>query len=70
VQTPQPPLLTPRVLVAAHTNVAVDRVLLGLLDSGFGSMLRIGSLPRIAKRLLRVSLHSAGACVVCVCGGG
>lgn len=53
---------TPRILVAAHTNVAVDRVLLGLLDSGFDSsqVLRIGSLQRIAKRLLGVSLHSAG----------
>jgi hypothetical protein len=36
-------------------------VLLGLLDAGFASMLRVGSLPRIAKRLLGVSLHSAGA---------
>lgn len=52
--------LTPRILVAAHTNVAVDRVLLGLLDAGFSNMLRVGSLPRIAKRLLGVSLHSAG----------
>lgn len=56
---PQQPL-TPRILVAAHTNVAVDRVLLGLLDAGFSNMLRVGSLPRIAKRLLGVSLHSAG----------
>ena len=48
-----------RVLVAAHTNVAVDRVLLGLLDSGFTDILRVGSLQRIAKPLLQYSLHSA-----------
>lgn len=47
-------------LVAAHTNVAVDRVLMGLLDAGYTNMLRVGCLPRIAKRLLPVSLHSAG----------
>jgi hypothetical protein len=51
---------SPRILVAAHTNVAVDRVLLGLQEAGFTNMLRIGSLARIAKRLLGVSLHSAG----------
>lgn len=51
---------TPRILVAAHTNVAVDRVLLGLQEAGFTNMLRVGSLARIAKRLLGVSLHSAG----------
>lgn len=26
---------SPRLLVTAHTNVAVDRILLGLLESGF-----------------------------------
>jgi hypothetical protein len=51
---------SPRILVAAHTNVAVDRVLLGLQEAGFTNMLRVGSLARIAKRLLGVSLHSAG----------
>lgn len=69
---PQQQLVAPRVLVAAHTNVAVDRVLLGLQDAGFTDMLRVGSLPRIAKRLLRVSLHSAGAtdgsCSSCAAG--
>jgi hypothetical protein len=39
-------------------QVAVDRVLLALLDSGFSNMLRVGSLQRIAKRLLAYSLHS------------
>lgn len=54
---------TPRILVAARTNVAVDRVLLGLQEAGFSNMLRVGSLARIAKRLLGVSLHSAGVWV-------
>lgn len=49
----------PRILVAAHTNVAVDRVLLGLLEAGFTDVLRVGSLARIAKPLLRYSLHCA-----------
>ncbi len=49
----------PRILVAAHTNVAVDRVLLGLVQSGFEDVLRVGSLPRIAKPLLKYSLHCA-----------
>jgi hypothetical protein len=60
--------LTPRILVAAHTNVAVDRVLLGLMDAGFSNMLRVGSLQRIAKRLLGMSLHSAGELMRCLCG--
>ncbi len=93
-----------RVLVAAHTNVAVDRVLMGLAggrwcwwlwgvsnirtssisptctsdpnphesnvvlfpphqqnqrpDAGFSDMLRVGALPRIARPLLKYSLHS------------
>lgn len=62
--------LTPRILVAAHTNVAVDRVLLGLMDAGFSNMLRVGSLQRIAKRLLGVSLHSAGEVTHCLCTHG
>jgi hypothetical protein len=59
-QQQQQQALTPRILVAAHTNVAVDRVLLGLQEAGFSNMLRMGSLARIAKQLLGVSLHSAG----------
>ena len=58
-----------RVLVAAATNVAVDRVLGGLLDAGFESVARVGSLRRIAPRLSghvllpdgRVSEARAGA---------
>ncbi|MEW5302806.1 MAG: hypothetical protein WDW36_005553 [Sanguina aurantia] len=55
-QQPAPPL---RILVAANTNVAVDRVLLGLLDAGFDDFIRVGSLPRIAQRVLPRSLHSS-----------
>ncbi|KAK9809918.1 hypothetical protein WJX72_001732 [[Myrmecia] bisecta] len=50
-----------RILVAAHTNVAVDRVLLGLLESGFTDFLRIGPLRRIDKQLLGQSLHCSAA---------
>ncbi len=46
-------------MVAAHTNVAVDRVLLALLETGFTDMLRVGSLQRIARKLLCCSLHAA-----------
>jgi hypothetical protein len=45
----------------------VDRVLLGLMDAGFSNMLRVGSLQRIAKRLLGVSLHSAGEAMLGPC---
>jgi hypothetical protein len=41
-----------KVLVASMTNVAVDRILLGLLDMGFEDFVRVGSLKKIAKRLL------------------
>jgi hypothetical protein len=49
-----PPPVGLRILVAAHTNVAVDRVLLGLLERGFTDFMRVGSLQRIAKRILPV----------------
>ncbi|KAK9800288.1 hypothetical protein WJX73_004434 [Symbiochloris irregularis] len=47
-----------RILVAAHTNAAVDRVLVGLLDRGFTDLLRVGPLRRIDRRLLAHSLHA------------
>lgn len=46
-----------RVLVSAHTNIAVDRILLGLIDSGFTDFIRVGSLPKISKSVLKYSLH-------------
>eukprot|EP00887_Chlorella_sp_A99_P002672 scaffold6.g2672.t1 len=51
------PLANARVLVAAHTNVAVDRMLLGLQESGVTSFLRLGPVRRIARALLPQSLH-------------
>eukprot|EP00198_Chlamydomonas_reinhardtii_P000886 XP_001690221.1 RNA helicase [Chlamydomonas reinhardtii] len=49
-----------RVLLASHTNVAVDRVLVGLQDAGFGDFLRLGSVDRIAKPVLHRSLRAGG----------
>eukprot|EP00873_Tetraselmis_striata_P003485 jgi/Tetstr1/423749/TSEL_014381.t2 len=47
-----------QILVSAHTNVAVDRVLAGLVASGFTDVMRVGSLKRITdKSLLKYSLH-------------
>jgi hypothetical protein len=54
----QPPPVT-RILVAAHTNVAVDRVLLGLVERGFTDFVRVGSLQRIAKPILPVRTYCA-----------
>lgn len=48
-----------RVLVSAHTNVAVDRILLSLLDSGSTEFLRVGPLRRLDRRLLPHSLHAS-----------
>ncbi|KAL4457552.1 hypothetical protein ABPG75_012417 [Micractinium tetrahymenae] len=53
------PLAGARVLVSAHTNVAVDRVLLGLLESGCTDFLRVGPLRRVSRRLLGQSLHAS-----------
>jgi len=41
-----------KVLVTSSTNVAVDRVLLCLLDNNFTDFLRIGSVRKIAKPIL------------------
>jgi hypothetical protein len=41
-----------RILVAAHTNVAVDRVLCSLVEQGFTDFLRVGSLKRMATQVL------------------
>ncbi|XP_074849521.1 5'-3' DNA helicase ZGRF1 [Carettochelys insculpta] len=47
-----------KLLIASSTNVAVDRVLLGLLDLGFENFIRVGSVRKIAKRVLPYSLHA------------
>lgn len=48
----------PKLLISSMTNVAVDRVLCCLLDLGFDSFLRIGSLKKINKRVLPFSMQS------------
>ncbi|XP_053556164.1 protein ZGRF1 [Bombina bombina] len=47
-----------KLLISSSTNVAVDRVLLGLLDLGFDKFIRVGSIKKIAKPVLPYSLHS------------
>ena len=46
-----------RILIAAITNVAVDNILLGLLNSGFANFARVGSLRSINKKLLKHVIH-------------
>ena len=43
---------TIKILIASNTNVAVDRILLSLRDLGFEDFVRVGSLKKIAKRVL------------------
>ncbi|NXS52288.1 ZGRF1 protein, partial [Brachypteracias leptosomus] len=47
-----------KVLIASSTNVAVDRILLGLLDLGFEDFIRVGSIRKITKAILPHSLHA------------
>ncbi|XP_008565241.1 PREDICTED: protein ZGRF1 [Galeopterus variegatus] len=47
-----------KLLIASSTNVAVDRVLLGLLSFGFEKFVRVGSVRKIAKPILPYSLHA------------
>lgn len=51
---------TVRILVASQTNVAVDNILLGLLDRGFKAFTRVGSIKKIAKPILKHTLHDNG----------
>ena len=41
-----------RILVSAHTNVAVDRLCKALLDVGFGDFVRVGSLRKMDPAVL------------------
>jgi hypothetical protein len=41
-----------RIMVSSVTNVAVDRILQGLLKEGFDSIIRVGSQKKIAKSIL------------------
>ncbi|KAM6301330.1 5'-3' DNA helicase ZGRF1 [Aegotheles albertisi] len=47
-----------KLLIASSTNVAVDRILLGLLDLGFEDFIRVGSVRKITKAILPHSLHA------------
>ncbi|XP_055130809.1 5'-3' DNA helicase ZGRF1 isoform X9 [Symphalangus syndactylus] len=47
-----------KLLISSSTNVAVDRVLLGLLGLGFENFIRVGSVRKIAKPILPYSLHA------------
>ncbi|XP_065653894.1 5'-3' DNA helicase ZGRF1-like isoform X2 [Hydra vulgaris] len=48
-----------KLLVSSATNVAVDRVLQGLLDLGFESFIRVGSVKKIAKSILPYTVHAS-----------
>lgn len=48
-----------KILICSATNVAVDRILLGLLQEGFTTFVRVGSLKKIAKPLLDFTLQSS-----------
>ena len=48
-----------KVLIASTTNVAVDRVLQGLLDLGFDDFIRVGSVKKIACPILPFSVHAS-----------
>ncbi|XP_077332873.1 5'-3' DNA helicase ZGRF1 isoform X1 [Lithobates pipiens] len=47
-----------KLLISSSTNVAVDRVLLGLLNLGFEQFIRVGSIRKIARPILPHSLHA------------
>ncbi|XP_031561752.1 protein ZGRF1-like isoform X2 [Actinia tenebrosa] len=51
----------PKILVSSTTNVAVDRILLVLLELGFEEFVRVGSIRKIAKQLLPYSMQGSGS---------
>jgi hypothetical protein len=48
-----------RVMVSSHTNIAVDRVCLGLLESSITDFVRVGALRKVHVDLLGRSLHAS-----------
>eukprot|EP01132_Coremiostelium_polycephalum_P007602 gene7602-9347_t len=48
-----------KIMVSSLTNVAVDRILLGLLEKGFTHFNRVGSVKRIAKPILLYTVHGS-----------
>lgn len=51
-----------RIMISAHTNVAVDRVLQSLLNLGFTDFVRIGSVRKIDPSILPYSIHAKQKC--------
>ncbi|XP_064620241.1 uncharacterized protein LOC135483350 [Lineus longissimus] len=49
-----------KILISSTTNVAVDRILMGLLDMGYDDFVRVGSVKKIAKPVLPYSVHASG----------
>ncbi|KAF9351439.1 hypothetical protein BGX26_010565, partial [Mortierella sp. AD094] len=47
-----------RFLVASMTNVAVDRILMALLDLNYTKFVRVGSLKKVARRVLPYTAQS------------
>ena len=47
-----------RIMISAHTNVAVDRVLQKLLELGFTDFVRVGSVRKIDPTILPHSVHA------------
>lgn len=47
-----------RIMISAHTNVAVDRVLQKLLELGFTDFVRVGSVRKIDPTILPYSVHA------------
>ncbi|XP_033739049.1 uncharacterized protein LOC117326402 isoform X2 [Pecten maximus] len=50
-----------KILISSTTNVAVDRILLSLLDIGFEDFVRVGSVKKISKPVLPFSVHATGS---------
>ncbi|ORZ23830.1 AAA domain-domain-containing protein [Lobosporangium transversale] len=50
-----------RFLVSSMTNVAVDRVLIALLNLNYTKFVRVGSLKKVAKRILPFTAQSTSA---------
>ena len=47
-----------RIMISAHTNIAVDRVLQSLLNLGFTDFVRVGSVRKIDPSILPYSIHA------------
>jgi len=43
--------------MCAHTNKAVDRIMEGMIESGFADFIRVGQLEKISRKILPYSLY-------------